>query len=144
VLALGTWALGSPHADEHDFTSLDSVMLSIRTYYAGSGSADADVSIQVRLTDGDAERTFGVWLHAGIADVRHELPERPSATITTDTATLLAVLGDHNQLPALTASMTIDGDRRAVHQLISGVAIPSPSAAGTRSARQDWPGVSGR
>jgi DNA-binding HxlR family transcriptional regulator len=133
VLALGTWALGSPQADEHSFTSIDSVMLSIRTYYAGSGSADAPVSLQVRLTDGDAERAFGVWLNAATADVRHELPERPSATITTDTATLLAVLGDHDQRAALPDSMAIDGDRRAVHQLIRGVAIPGPSAAGPRS-----------
>jgi DNA-binding HxlR family transcriptional regulator len=124
VLALGTWALGAPQAAEHSFTSLDSVMLSIRTYYAGSGS-DAPVSLLVRLTDGGTGRAFGVWLDAGIAEVRHELPERPSATITTDTATLLTVLGEHDQLPAaLAASMTIDGDRQAVHQLINGVAIP--------------------
>jgi DNA-binding HxlR family transcriptional regulator len=134
VLALGTWALGSPHADEHSFTSLDSVMLSIRTYYTGSGSADAPVSLQVRLTDGDTERAFGVWLHATTADVRHELPDQPSATITTDTATLLAVLGDHDQLPAaLTAGLAIDGDRQLVHQLIEGVVIPGPPPAGPRS-----------
>jgi DNA-binding HxlR family transcriptional regulator len=127
VLALGSWALGSPQADEYGFTSLDSVMLSIRTYYAGSGSADVPVSLRVRLTDGDVERAFGVWLHDATADVRHELPERPTATVTTDTATLLTVLGDHDRLPAaLAASMTIDGDRRAVHQLISGVVIPGP------------------
>jgi DNA-binding HxlR family transcriptional regulator len=128
VLSLCTWALGSPQADEHSFTSLDSVMLSIRTYYAGSGSAaDDPVSLQVRLTDGGTERAFGVWLLGAAADVRHELPEQPTATITTDTATLLAVLGDHDQLPAaLTASMAIDGDRQAVHQLIRGVLIPGP------------------
>src|SRR3984885_5435987 len=69
------------------------------------------------LTDGGPERAFGVWLHGATADVRHELPERPSATITTDTATLLAVLGDHDQLPAaLTTSMAIDGDHRVVRQ----------------------------
>jgi hypothetical protein len=102
-------------------------MLTIRTYYTGSGSADAPVSLQVRLTDGGPEHAFGVWLQAETADVRHELPEQPSATITTDTATLLAVLDDHDQLPAaLTASMAIDGDHRVVHQLIKGVAIPGP------------------
>ena len=134
LLALGTWALGSPQADEHSFTSLDSVMLTIRTYYSGSGSADAPASLQVRLTDGGTEHAFGVWLHAETADVRHELPEQPSATITTDTATLLAVLDDHDQLPAaLTASMAIDGDHRVVHQLIKGVAIPGPAPAARRA-----------
>jgi DNA-binding HxlR family transcriptional regulator len=135
VLALGTWALGSPQAEaeEYSFTSLDSVMLSIRTYYTGSGSADAPVSLQVQLTDGGTVQAFGVWLHAA-ADVRHELPEQPSATITTDTATLLTVLGDHDQLPAaLTASLAIEGDRRVVHRLINGVVIPGPPPAGSRS-----------
>ena len=127
MLALGTWALGSPQTSEDTFTSLDSVMLTIRTYYTGSGSADAPVSLQVRLTDGGTEHAFGVWLQGETADVRHELPEQPSATITTDTATLLAVLDDHDQLPAaLTASMAIDGDHRVVRQLIKGVAIPGP------------------
>lgn len=138
VLALGTWALGSPRADEDSFTSLDSVMLSIRAYYAGPGSgpgsADAPVSVRVRLTDGGAERAFGVWLHGATADVRHELPERPSAAITTDTATLLTVLGDHDQLPAaLTSSLTVDGDRQVVDQLIRGVVIPGPAPDGARS-----------
>jgi DNA-binding HxlR family transcriptional regulator len=134
VLALGTWALGSSQADEHSFTSLDSVMLSIRTYYTGSGSADVPVSLQVRLTDGGTERAFGVWLDAATADVRHELPGQPSATITTDTATLLTVLGDHDQLPAaLTARMAVDGDRQVVHQLIKGVVIPGPPPAGSHS-----------
>ena len=130
VLALGTWALGSPQGDEHSFTSLDSVMLSIRTYYAGPGPADAPVSLLIRLTDDGAEQAFGVWLHAGSAEVRHELPERPTATITTDKATLLDVLGDHGQLPA---ALVVDGDRQAAHQLISGVAIPGPRPAGIRS-----------
>jgi DNA-binding HxlR family transcriptional regulator len=135
VLALGTWALGSSQADEHSFTSLDSVMLAIRTYYTGSGPADASVSLQVRLTDGGSQRAFGVWLHAGTADVRHQLPEQPTATITTDTATLLAALGDHGQPPAaLTATMTIDGDHEVVHQLLNGIFIPGPPPTGTHTA----------
>jgi DNA-binding HxlR family transcriptional regulator len=135
VLALGTWALGSPQASEHNFTSLDSVMLAIRTYYTGPGPADSPVSLQVRLTDGGTEHAFGVWLHAETADVRHELPEQPTATITTDTATLLDVLGDHDQLAAaLNAGMAIDGDRQVAQQLINGVVIPSPAPTGTRSA----------
>jgi DNA-binding HxlR family transcriptional regulator len=133
VLALGTWGLGSPQASAQGFTSLDSVMLSIRTYYTGPGP-DAPASLGVRLTDGSRGRAFGVWLHAGTADVRHELPEEPTATITTDTATLLDVLGDHDQLAAaLNAGMAIDGDRQVAQQLINGVVIPGPPPTGTRS-----------
>jgi DNA-binding HxlR family transcriptional regulator len=133
VLALGTWALGSPPRDDQSFLSLDSVMLTIRTYFAGAAPGDSPASVQVRLTDGDAERAFGVWLDGATADVRHELPERPDATITTDTATLLAVLGDHGQLAAaLKTGMAVDGDRRVVDRLINGVAVPDPAPAGTR------------
>lgn len=128
VLALGTWALGSPQRDEHSFTSLDSVMLNIRTYFAGAGPGAATASLRVRLTDGEVERTFGVWLHDASADVRHDLPERPDATITTDTATLLSVLADHSRLAtALKTGIVIDGDRRAARRLIEGVIIPEPT-----------------
>jgi DNA-binding HxlR family transcriptional regulator len=141
VLALGTWALGSPQASEHTFISLDSLMLTIRTYYTGPGCtgpgpAGAPVTLQVQLTDNGTEHRFGVWLHATAADVRHELPDRPTATITTDTATLIAALGDHDQPPAaLTATMTIDGDPQAVHQLLNGIFIPGPPPTGTNSPR---------
>ena len=129
VVALGTWALGSPQAVEPAFVSLDSAMLSIRTYYRGPGTGPADgpVSLLVRLTDGDAGRAFGVWLHGATADVRHEVPARPDATITTDMATLISVLGDHGRLPdALATSMNITGDPQVVRQLVTGVAIPGP------------------
>ncbi len=137
VLALGTWALGSPPLDEQSFVSPDSVMLTIRTYFTGAGAragaGDPPASLQVRLTDGDVERAFGVWLDAAAVDVRHELPGRPDATITTDTATLLSVLGDHDRLrAALKTTMAVDGDRRVVDRLINGVAIPDPAPIGAR------------
>ncbi|HEY4464454.1 MAG TPA: alkyl sulfatase C-terminal domain-containing protein [Streptosporangiaceae bacterium] len=113
---------------------MDSVMLTIRTYFAGAISGGPPASVLVRLTDGDAERAFGVWLDGAAVDVRHELPGRPDATITTDTATLLSVLGDHEELPAAlkAATVAVDGDRRVVQRLVSGVAVPEPAPAGAR------------
>jgi DNA-binding HxlR family transcriptional regulator len=133
VVALGTWALGAPPLDEQNFVSVDSVMLTIRTYFAGAGAGDSPATVQVRLTDGGAERAFGVWLEGATADVRHELPERPDVMITTDTDTLLSVLGEHHRLPdALDTTMAVDGDQRVVQRLINGVAVPDPAPMDTR------------
>jgi hypothetical protein len=67
----------------------------------------------------------------------------PDATITTDTATLLSVLGDHEQLRAAlkheqlraalkTATVAVDGDRQVVQRLVDGVVVPDPAPAGPR------------
>jgi DNA-binding HxlR family transcriptional regulator len=131
VLGLGTWALGSPLAEPDSFVSLDSLMLAIRTYYVGNPKT-APAVIEVRLQDDNQERGFGIWLDAETIDVRHELPHRPDATITTDITTMLGVIGDPAQLPdALATSMTIDGDPRVVRRLVNAIAVPEPRTADT-------------
>jgi DNA-binding HxlR family transcriptional regulator len=127
VLGIGTWALGAPLAEQDSFVSLDSLMLAIRTYYAGDPKAVPAV-IAVRLQDDAHETGFGIWVDAQTIDVRHEIPDHPDATITTDSTTMLAVIGDHAQLPAaLDTTMTVDGDPRVVRRLINAIAVPEPA-----------------
>jgi DNA-binding HxlR family transcriptional regulator len=129
VLGLGTWALGSPPTEQDNFVSVDSLMLAIRTYYAGTDPQAAPAVIHVTLMDDGNRQAFGVWLDSMTADVRHDVPTKPDATITTDTATMLAALGDEARLSAAlkTKAMTVDGDTQIVRRLITGVVVPEPS-----------------
>jgi DNA-binding HxlR family transcriptional regulator len=135
VLALGTWALGAPARTEQSFVSLDSLMLTIRTYYTPlTGSPTPAVSIAVRILSDSGTQAFGIWLDADSARVGHELPGRPDAVITTDIPTLLDVLGDPDRLASIPKRrMTITGNHDAVRRLIAGVAAPEPEPASSRS-----------
>lgn len=123
LLDLGTWAVRSAQVDESAYASLDSVMLTIRTYFRGGAGGSA--TLLVRLIDGNAEQSFGVRLDATKAEVSHEPPGHPDATITTDKSTLLSVLDQHARLEsALGSVMTIDGDVEVARGLIDGVVMP--------------------
>ena len=136
VLALGTWALGAPLRPDQSFVSADSLMLTIRTYYAGTGAhpSAASATLAVRLRDGSGNQAFGVWLHSDTAQVSHELPDQPDATISTDVATLLDVFADPSRLATIPEHrMTIDGDPGVVHRLAAGLTVPGPEPASARS-----------
>jgi hypothetical protein len=137
VLALGTWALGAPPRPDQSFVSADSLMLTIRTYYAGTTGAHpsaAPATLAVRLRDGGGNQAFGVWLHGDTAQVSHELPDNPGAAVTTDIATLLDVLADPAWLATIPERrMTIDGDPGVVHRLAAGLTVPEPEPATARS-----------
>ena len=139
VLALGTWALGAPPRQDQSFVSADSLMLTIRTYYAGTTGTHpsaAPATLAVRLRDGIGNRAFGVWLHSDTAQVSHELPGQPDATITTDITTLLDVLADPARLATMPEGrMTIDGDPGVVHRLAAGLMVPEPEPAIARDTR---------
>jgi DNA-binding HxlR family transcriptional regulator len=131
LLAFGTWALGSVQLDTSAYVSLDSVMLTVRTYFRPgdgderAGDAASAVTLRIALIDGDAERSFGVRLSGRGADVSHEPPPRPDATITSTTAALLAVLADPSRLSAaLDTDLRIDGDAAAARRLLTGVVLP--------------------
>jgi DNA-binding HxlR family transcriptional regulator len=149
VLALGTWALGAPARPEQSFVSLDSLMLTIRTYYTPPiGTPVPAVSIAVRVRSDSATQAFGVWLDANSARVSHEPPDQPDAVITTDIATLLGVLGDPERSSSIPERhMAITGDPDAVRQLLTGVAAPEPEPASAHSqptpSNRSAPGTGG-
>jgi DNA-binding HxlR family transcriptional regulator len=129
VLALGTWALAAPARPEQSFVSLDSLMLTIRTYYTPPTPAPVPaVSIAVRIRGNSAAQAFGVWLDENSARVSHEVPDQPDAEITSDIATLLGAFGDPARLSSIPKRfMTITGSSEAVVQLVAGVSAPGPS-----------------
>jgi len=127
VIGLGTWALAKPPTDEQEFVSADSAMLTIRTYYRPTTKA-AGV-LRIDLTDHGSAGLFGVRLTDNGADVRHEPPETPDATIATTTATLLTALGRRSLRP-LNEKAVIEGDVAVVQHLIENTVIPTTISRG--------------
>jgi DNA-binding HxlR family transcriptional regulator len=131
VISLGTWAVRSALMDGTGHLSVDSVMLTIRTYFRDSaarrrpGGAESrgSATIEVRLL---GEDRFGVWLHPDGADTRHEVPPDPDAVIDSDAASLVAAFGDPGGLRRALAdsSIVVAGQRSAAVRLIEGVAVP--------------------
>ena len=78
-------------------------MLTIRTYYAGTTGTHPSTLRRPCRAASRRHRRSGLrrWLHRGTAQVSHELPGQPVATIATDITTLLDVLAD----PARLATM---------------------------------------
>jgi hypothetical protein len=114
----------------------DRGLVIIRTYYAGTTGAHpsaAPATLAVRLRDGGGNQAFGVWLNSDTAQVSHELPDHPDATVTTDIATLLDVLADPARLAIIPERrMTIDGDPGVIHRLAAGLTAPEPEPATAR------------
>jgi DNA-binding HxlR family transcriptional regulator len=125
VLALGTWALGRPPLPSQTFVSVDSVMLTIRTYYTPPSPPGPATSLRIRLVDDGVERgTFGVQLTPTDATVDHQPPEHPDASLTTSTTALLAAFAQHHL--TIDGDTHVDGDPDAVRRLITGTAVPTP------------------
>jgi DNA-binding HxlR family transcriptional regulator len=126
VIALGTWALGRPPLASQTFVSLDSVMLTIRTYYTPPPADGSTARLHIRLVDDGTDRGgFGVLLTPTGATVDHQPPDNPDATLTTSTTALLTAFDQHQ--PADDGDTHIDGDRDAVRRLLAGVTVPSPA-----------------
>ncbi|GAB3913994.1 transcriptional regulator [Microlunatus endophyticus] len=127
VLALGTWALYTPPTAEQTFVSLDSLMLTIRTYYRPSTNISVEpLTIGVRIEDRNQE--FGIWLDAdGTVRVEHAPPERPDTVITATADDLLHALGKpREQLSQGAAKITIIGNEAGTCDLLSRVVAPRP------------------
>src|SRR5262245_46963831 len=119
LISLGTWAIRSSRHDDTGYLSVDSLMLTIRTYFRADAARTG--TVEVRL----GEDRFGVWLGGAApdgagrrgapagagpdgapgagtggtlggptVDVRHEVPDRPDVVLTSDAATLSGVFGD--------------------------------------------------
>lgn len=126
VVALGTWALAAPRTAEQVFVSADSAMLSIRTFFVPSPE-QPEVTLRVELRDQGPLGVFGVRLTSAGAEVAHEPPDGPDATLVTTTDALMAALGSDDVAGLLTAGGLIDGDPEAVRRLVAGTRVPAPA-----------------
>ncbi|MGY4907671.1 winged helix-turn-helix transcriptional regulator [Streptomyces sp. 900116325] len=124
VVALGTWALAIPPTAEQLFVSADSVMLTIRTFFAPAPERP-DATLRIELRDHGPAGVFGVRLTSSGADVAHEPPEEPDATLVTTTEALLAAFGSDDLAGLVAAGAVIVGEPKAVRHLVANVRVPA-------------------
>jgi hypothetical protein len=127
VIALGTWALAAPRTADQQFVSVDSAMLTIRTFFAPTpGQPEETLRIELR---GRPSGVFGVRLTSSGAEVAHEPAEEPDALLVTTTEALVASFGDDDLTGLLGAGASISGDPAVVRRLLEGTRFPGSSEA---------------
>ncbi|MEU4237134.1 helix-turn-helix domain-containing protein [Actinoplanes sp. NPDC026619] len=125
VIALGTWALAAPRTAEQQFVSVDSAMLTIRTYYVPAPGRPA--TLRIELDDRGSAGVFGVHLTSAVAEVFHEPPLEPDAALTTKTDALLAAFGNADLRGLMDTGAAMSGDPEAVRRLLVAVQVPAPA-----------------
>ncbi|MEU4606584.1 helix-turn-helix domain-containing protein [Kribbella sp. NPDC023972] len=126
VVALGTWALAAPPTAEQRFVSVDSAMLTIRTFFEPTPE-QPEATLRVELRDHGPAGVFGVRLTSSEAEVAHEPPEEPDAALVTTTDALLAAFGGDDLTGLVAGDAVIAGDSEVVRRLVANVRI-RPSA----------------
>lgn len=118
VLALGNWGIRIPLPPAPTL-SATSALLYLRT--AARPDPNAAPTVFGIELDG---RTWTVRVEAGRVQVESGEPTKPDAALRTDPWTLNALLDDPGQLDAAESggSVTVAGDRSALHLLLDAVA----------------------
>ncbi len=125
VLTLGTWALAAPPTAEQRFVSVDSAMLTIRTYCTPSPRRPA-AALRIELRDHGPAGVFGVHLTPAGAGTTHEPPAAPDAVLATTTVALLAAFGTGDLTALVAAGAAVTGSTDLVRHLLAAVRVPTP------------------
>jgi DNA-binding HxlR family transcriptional regulator len=116
VLSLGTWALRSPSLPEDAPVGTDSVILALATFFDAGAAGDLRARYELRL----GENTFNVRIADRAIDVDRGPADSPEAIITTDPATLSALIWERRDLAGALRSgeIAIEGDRDGVARFL--------------------------
>ena len=127
VTALGRWGARSPAMPHGTPMSLDSHVLAMRTMF-DPARAGFDATYGLRLDGVD----FCARVSASRFEIERGVPDRADATISTDPATLAAVLWlGRPLLDAIDGGeLTAEGDLDAVGRLADLFPLPEPAPAG--------------
>lgn len=106
--------------------SVDATILSLRTMFDSQAAEGVDATYELRL----GEDRFCAAIAKGSLEIARGEAERPDATITTDHATLAAlVYGGRRLAEAQRAgAVGIEGDKAAVKQFLGSFEQPQPVA----------------
>lgn len=116
LVALGDWALRSGRTDPAAQLSLGSVMLTIRTYWAG---AEQGV-IALRVLDRAGCQNVQLCLRDGRASTCHGSPDSPDAVITGSAHAIIASLGTGS-----VADIDVAGNTDLVEAFWGGFVMPT-------------------
>jgi DNA-binding HxlR family transcriptional regulator len=121
VLSLGKWGSRAPFPDTDMPLGADALMIALKTLF-DSQSACRSTVIEIRL----GEQRFTVAVEAGRLEIERGGAPAAQATITTDPATLAAVLWHGRSLDE--AGVELSGDASAVRTFLSLFPAPQPVA----------------
>jgi DNA-binding HxlR family transcriptional regulator len=123
VIALGTWALNSPQHDGSGQMSVDSLMLTIRSYFKPDDGRRGAIEVVVER---EPRERFGIWLDEDGATVSHVPPESPDAVVRGETMALAEVLGSPAELDRAlgVGRIQVEGDDDVLRRLVGGIEFP--------------------
>lgn len=111
VVSMARWAHGSPNMRYDLPLGTDSLMLSIKTLFDRTATADLQTAIALNLEG----QHFWIRIDQGRLSMGRGEIDNPDATLATDTATLLSLMhGDGSLDEAIATGRLVVGDDRAV------------------------------
>jgi DNA-binding HxlR family transcriptional regulator len=116
VLALGRWGSRVPIPAEAEQLGVDAAVIALKTLFDPAAAEGLAASYELCLE----EQCFRVTVADGELDITRGSAERPDARISTDTATLSAVLWHGRELSEALDSggLEVDGSRSAVTRFL--------------------------
>ena len=125
VLALGRWGSRSPLRDRDAIVSTDAIVIAMRGLFDGQRAGDLDATFALRLGDD----RFAIRVADAKIDVARGDAENADVTITTDAATLAALLGNATTANDAVADghLELVGDAGAFERLLDAVRREAPA-----------------
>ncbi|GAA3072086.1 winged helix-turn-helix transcriptional regulator [Streptosporangium carneum] len=127
LVHLGRWGRRSPRRDRDAETSVDSLVLALRSHFDPDRSGHLRAAYALHIE----EDRFSVRVADGRLEISRGETAEPDALIETDARTFLALLTHRQSLEEAAAEgrLRLTGDAEAVEHLLG--ALPSPQAAST-------------
>jgi DNA-binding HxlR family transcriptional regulator len=127
VVALGRWGANTPPPAADVGMSVDSLMVSLKTLFEPSLAGGLDARFELQLD----EHRFRAEVADGRLVLKRGEAATPSATITTDAGTLLALIRGRRELAAArrAGDIAISGDQEAASRLLTLFPLPDRTAA---------------
>ncbi len=122
VVSLGRWGARSPHLPLDAGMGVDSLILSFRTMFEERAADGFEATYELRL----GEDLFRAKVSGGRFDIARGGGGSPDAAITTDPATLVALVYEGRPLSDALRSgdANIEGDESAVERLLALFPLP--------------------
>jgi DNA-binding HxlR family transcriptional regulator len=126
IMALGAWGVRSPRMPRGEPMSVDCQMLALKTVFDVRAAVGLDARYQLHV---DGQR-FRVHVLHGRLELRRGTIEHPNATVTTDSATLGALLWGGAKLEDMVRAgrLELEGSDHAVLRFLDLFPLPEPVA----------------
>ena len=126
LIALGRWGARAPAPPADACMSLDAHIVSLQTLFDPELAGDFEATIELRLGDD----RFRIAIAGGQMVAERGEAASPDAILTTDPATLIALVHGHRELGEVlkTEDAEIGGDEKAVRRFVGLFPLPAPAA----------------